>query len=173
MQNISSDPSSLENLRDIAVLDRVPLWPLAPGWYVVGVLLLLIILCVTWSLIRRWQTQRYRREALAELNRLEAAFHDPARRASALGALPALVKRVALAVWPRQTVASLSGLDFLEFLDTTGHTQAFTNGPGSCLPQLAYDPRIVTTVDDARIAQLFGAIRTWVRTHRRVSTDTV
>lgn len=164
MQKTTSDPTSLENLHDIVGLDPVPLWPLAPGWYALGVLLLLVLVCITWFLMRRWQVHRYRREALAELDKLEAAVHDPARRVSALGGLPALVKRVALAAWPRQTVASLSGLDFLEFLDTTGRTQAFTNGPGACLPQLAYDPRIATTLDDARLAQLFGAIRTWVRT---------
>ena len=38
------DPASLENLRDIAVPPPVPWWPPAPGWWVLGLLALLVLI---------------------------------------------------------------------------------------------------------------------------------
>ena len=167
MQQPTPDPASLVNLHDIVVPAPVPFWPLAPGWYGVGWMLLIVLVGFTWWLIRQWRANRYRRAALAELDQLEAAVHDPFRRVAALGELPVLVKRVALVAWPRQAVASLSGPSLLEFLDATGPTQAlkFQNGPGTCLSTLAYNPRTAAALDDERIAPLFGAVRAWVKRH--------
>ncbi len=169
MQKTTPDPASLDHLHDIVGLDPVSSWPLAPGWYGVGWMLLIALVLVTWSLIRKRHANRYRRVALAELDQLEAAVHDPSRRMSALGELPALVKRVALAVWPREVVASLSGQALLEFLDAAGRTQAFSNGPGTCLSVLAYDRRAAAALDDERVVQLFGVVRTWVKRHNAPS----
>ena len=115
MPKTAPDPASLENLHDIVGLDPVPLWPLAPGWYGVGGILVVGLVFFIWSWIHRWRANRYRRVALAELTQLEAAVHDASRRVSALAELPALVKRVALAAWPREVVASLSSQSLLEF----------------------------------------------------------
>ena len=83
---------------DIILLDPVPFWPLAPGWYALGWIVLIAIVWAAWSLVRQRRTNRYRSVALVELDQLEAAVHGPLRRVSALAELPALVKRVALAV---------------------------------------------------------------------------
>jgi hypothetical protein len=165
MQQTTPDPASLSNLQDIVVPEPVSLWPLAPGWYVLAWLLLIALAFWAWSCLRRWHQNRYRRTALAELDQLEAALQDPSRRASALSELPALVKRVALAAWPRETVASLSGPGLLAFLDQTGRTQAFQLGAGKDLAVLAYDTRTVAALDNEHIAPLFSAVREWIKRH--------
>ena len=171
MKPTTPDVASLANLHDIVVSDPVPLWPPAPGWYGVGWILLIALVWVTWSLMRKRHANRYRRVALAELDQLELAVHDPTRRGSALAELPALVKRVALAAWPREVVASLSGQTLLEFLDAAGRTRAFRDGPGTCLSALAYDTRAAAALDDEHIAQLFGAVREWVKQHNAPSAE--
>ena len=119
----------------------------------------------TWSLIRKRRANRYRRVALVELDQLEVAARDPERRVSALTELPILVKRVALAAWPREVVASLSGQSLLEFLDATGRTQAFRLGPGKRLLALGYDAKAAAELGDEHVALLFDAVREWVKRH--------
>ena len=71
--------------------------------------------------------------------------------------LPALVKRVALQAWPREQVASLTGADWLAFLDESYGGDGFANGPGRCLSDLAYGGG-----DGADAAVL---VREWIRRH--------
>jgi hypothetical protein len=103
--------------------------------------------------------------ALAELDELEAAVQDPSQRVSVLGSLPALVKRVALAAWPRERVAPLSGPALLAFLDQTGRTQTFQLGAGKALAVLAYDAQTVAALDNEHITPLFSAVREWIKQH--------
>jgi hypothetical protein len=173
MQPTTSDPASLANLYDIIVPQPVSLWPLAPGWY--GLAWVALVVLAVWAgwRLRQWRLNRYRRVALAELDQLEAAARDPSRRLAVLGALPTLVKRVALAVWPRETVASLSGPSLLAFLDATGQTQAFQVGPGKDLPMLAYDTKTAAALDDEHIALLFDAVREWIKRHHTPSSPSI
>src|SRR6516164_6756645 len=99
---------SLDRLHDVVAPSPVAWWPPAPGWcwVVAGVVLLLFVLLV--KLFIAWQHDCYRREALAEFALQEAALKDPARRAAALPALWELLKRTALAAYPREQVAMLT-----------------------------------------------------------------
>src|SRR5947208_329006 len=112
-----SDPTDLSNLRDLALPTEVPLWPPAPGWWIVtaaGVASAAILLATA---IARHRRNAYRRQALRELAVIDAR------------GISALLKRAALAAWPREPVASLTGSDWLAFLDRTGRMSAFANGP--------------------------------------------
>jgi len=65
MQQPTPDPASLDNLHDIIVPDPVSVWPLAPGWYGLGWVLLIALAFWVWSRMRQRRLNRYRREALA------------------------------------------------------------------------------------------------------------
>lgn len=156
--------TSLERLRDIVAPPPVPWWPPAPGWYVVGATALVLAGWLTWRAWVRWRAAAYRRAALAELRRLETRAADAGEREAALRDLPALVKRTALAAFPRPAVASLSGAAWLGFLDRTGRTDAFTRGGGQVLGVLAYDPR-AARLDDAAVSKLFRSVRAWIGAH--------
>lgn len=153
-----SNPGSLSNLNDIVVPDPVPLWPPAPGWIAV---LIVLALALVWYAVRRvraWQHAAYRREAAAEL--------ESARTRGAWGEAPAIVKRAALVAFPRPAVAPLSGDEWLAFLDRTGGTRDFTEGAGRHLPTLSHDPQASEVVPDDEAARMLDACVRWVRGHR-------
>ena len=84
-------------------------------------------------------------------------------RGTDLSSLPALVKRTALAAYPRERVASLSGEAWLEFLDRTGGTREFTDGAGRLLIDLAYDPSL--TLPESEIDGVNAVARAWILRH--------
>jgi hypothetical protein len=165
MSTTVADPTSLEHLFDIVAPPPVPWWPPAPGWFVVGGVLLVLGLWGAWQAWRHWQAAAYRRAALVEWRQLKAQAAVPGHGAAALGRLSELVKRTAFAAFPREAVASLSGEAWLRFLDCTGHTDAFTRGPGRVLGDLAYDPKLAGRLDTAAAEDLFHTVRRWIRRH--------
>jgi Domain of unknown function (DUF4381) len=160
-----SDPTSLENFFDIVAPPSVPWWPPAPGWCVVGGIMLILSFWVAWQGWRRWRAAAYRRAALAEWRQLKTQANDSGLREATLQHLPELVKRVALAAFPREAVASLSGEAWLRFLDSSGHTDAFTHGRGQLLPALAYDPKLIAQLDMRTVDDLFRVVQCWIRDH--------
>ncbi len=148
-----TDPGDLSLLHDLAVPPPAPWWPPPPGWTILGLVALAALAVVAWQWFGRWWRNRYRRQALAELARLEA-------RPDGVAGLPELVKRAALSGYPREEVAALSGPAWLAWLDRTGHTDAFTRGPGRALADAAYAP-----TPPADCAGLFAAVRGWLQGH--------
>lgn len=156
--------TSLDRLHDIVAPSAVPWWPPAPGWYWVIGFALVLVLVVAFRVFIHWQHNRYRREALTELGRLEGRWKDAEERAATLLALSELTKRTALTAFPREEVAALTGTKWFEFLDHTGHTEVFANGLGAMLANAIYDPRTVS-FDDAKLNELVTAIRHWIKHH--------
>jgi hypothetical protein len=161
MPGVVAEPGSLENLHDIVVPAAVPLLPPAPGWYAVGVLALVSFLFLGLRGWRRYRANRYRREALALLKEIEASGD----RASVLGEVALLVKRVALAAYPRLQVASLSGEAWRAFLEEASGGVGVTPE----LQRLASDEMYASgasgqpSEEDLRGA--FDAARSWILSH--------
>ena len=162
---MSADPASLDNLFDIVTPPPMPWWPPAPGWFVVGGAAVVLVIRLAWWAWKRWRAAAYRRAAVAEWQQLKSRAADPGQREAALRQLPELVKRTALAAFPREEVASLSGAAWLQLLDRTGRTDAFTRGTGRLLSELAYDPRLSARLDSAAVEELFGVVRRWIGRH--------
>ncbi|WP_035484672.1 DUF4381 domain-containing protein [Geminicoccus roseus] len=154
-----TDPGSLAGLHDIVASPPVPFWPPAPGWYVVALALAMTLGWACWRTARRWRADAYRRAALAELQ-------SAGGRRDQLTILPELLKRTALAAYPRERVASLSGQAWLAFLDETAAAPAFTTGPGRPLGALAYDPGLARRMSEADGDALLAAATAWIRRHR-------
>ena len=62
----------LKNLHDFHAPDPIGLWPPAPGWIVLTVLLLCLLIWAGLTLYRRHQRNAWRREALRHLDWLQA-----------------------------------------------------------------------------------------------------
>lgn len=151
------DPASLQNLNDIVAPAVVPLLPPAPGWYLVGSVLALLLV---WSSVRRWQRWRsnaYRRHALAFLSACDEAS---ARE------FPALLKRCALSAWPREQVAALSGSEWHAFLDRTAATERFMSGSGGLLEKVAYAAQDSQPLTEQEFQRLRDDIVYWLINHR-------
>ena len=80
--------------------------------------------------------------------------------AVAVAQLTALLKRVALVLYPRSMVASLSGDAWLTFLQRSSRCQSFTTGAGQILGNAGYQRQIAP--DYAQLAQL---AELWLRAH--------
>ncbi|HMH14667.1 MAG TPA: DUF4381 domain-containing protein [Edaphobacter sp.] len=129
-----------------------PSWiPQTIGWYVLFAICALLFFWFSIHAIRRWLTNRYRREALREL-----ATTTPAQ-------FSALLKRTALAAWPREKVASLSGDAWLQFLGDVAATESFRSPPGNRIEELAFSGGTTSREDE----QALRTIATeWIRRHR-------
>ncbi|RDI97587.1 DUF4381 domain-containing protein [Dyella solisilvae] len=156
------EAASIAQLKDIADPSPVSWAPQTAGWWVLAAIVLVLL---SWWVVRRWRRwrrDRYRREAQAELARIERAVADPSQRTQALLALPALVKRTVLAWAPRAQVAPLSGAAWLAYLDRTFAGNVFSEGPGKVLGTLAYglgEPR----ADE--ITALMALLHQWIDGH--------
>lgn len=151
----ASTRAALQKLADIVQPGPVPWWPQTWGWFAVALVLAMLS---TWRLLcwlRIYRANRYRRDALAELDRLERSLSGGALAAC----LPALLKRVALAAWPRAEVAVLSGSEWVAFLRAHG---AISDGTARLLDDLEYRG---AAFGDGEALMAARAVRGWILDH--------
>ena len=79
--------------------------------------------------------------------------------------LPILLKRTALAAWPRSEVAALGGRDWARFLDATSGGNGFSAGAGETLERLAYGGGTALP-EPHELRRLTDAAENWIRRHR-------
>ena len=162
---MNTDATSLDRLHDIIVAPPVPWWPPASGWYWVLGLMIVMLLATLITGLMRWQHNRYRREALAELARHEMALQNTELRSPALLSLAELLKRTAVTAFPREDVATLTGLKWFEFLDDTARGSRFRDTLGATLENAIYDLRTADTLDLRKLHSVVEAIRHWIKFH--------
>ncbi|QDY69619.1 DUF4381 domain-containing protein [Qingshengfaniella alkalisoli] len=128
----------------------IAMTPQTPGWLVLGGFFLVLVSWLLWRWLDLRRRNAYRRAALAELERAKS---DPAQIAE-------ILRRTALAAYPREQVAGLSGSPWLEFLDNCGAGVLFGETVGQELLVAPYRKDAPASVD------LFNAAEQWVRKHR-------
>lgn len=156
--------ATLRQMADIALPPPVSMMPATWGWAVLTGLIVVALAFALWRWLRRRAQNRYRRDALAEIARLEARISDDADRAQALTALAAILKRAALAVWPREQVAPLSGPSWVEFLRAhAGRAKIDPDGYG-IFADAEY--RLADSMpDEATARRGFATTRQWIEGH--------
>jgi len=151
----ASDP--LQDLRDVHLPDPISWWPPAFGWWMILGLLIIVGSLIIWAWVYRQRT-RPRRLALAKLREVKLQYAAHSDDQWAITQLSHLIRRVALAMFPRSHVAGLSGQSWLQFLDTTGHTNQFSDGPGQALCSDPYQSHGHRAVSD-----LMPLIERWIQ----------
>ncbi len=148
---MESDP--LSALADIHLPEQVGIWPLAPGWWVLLLVLAIVLIRALFLAGRYLHRRRLRQAALSELrdcrHQLAGAVGSNASRIDYLNAVNAVLRRVALAHFPRQTVAGLTGRAWLRFLHQHGSLQGLDPqseqalAEGRFAPDCQFDPDAV------------------------------
>jgi len=87
-------PQQGPELRDIHV-PHVPLWPLAPGWWVLLVLAFAFAAFAAWTWRQRTQRRRYINRVLADLYAARARHGDDGNNAAFAASAHQLLRRVA------------------------------------------------------------------------------
>jgi Domain of unknown function (DUF4381) len=163
------DPSTraaLEKLADIAVPPPVSFMPQTWGWAVLGAILVLL---AGWCLAR-WQhhrkANRYRAAALAELARIERFLQSGGTPVEVVLAIPPVLKRAALAAWPRGRVASLAQTKWLNFLRETGKDARFPGSFVDLLESIEYRAgQEVTAFSAGDARDCIAVAKAWIETH--------
>lgn len=155
----TADP--LAQLRDIHMPAPVDWWPPAPGWWLLGFLLLAALgTALAWAL-RRHRRRRYRRIALREVDALYARWQAHNDGAAFLRELNQLLKQAALSAFPAARVAALSGPQWLAFLDSTLPRAQFDSAATRALADIYRADPAPLQADELRRAAQF-----WLRRHR-------
>ncbi len=143
-------------LKELPLPEPISWFPAAPGWLVVGAILLAILAAFAWSRWRAWQRQRYRREALARIDAIGAGTEG-------LAELPLVLRATALVAFPRAEVASLRGAIWVEWLNENGGR--FDASDAEYLDLLPYDPNAARELAPHAAARLVATSRAWVKGH--------
>ncbi len=141
----------LATLRPLHAPAPISWWPPALGWWLV----LFTIIALLIVIYRYWRRMAPQRAALRELELLNKTPDD-----HPVATLNQLLKRYAMVCWPTNTVASLSGKAWLEFLDANGGNGEFTSGSGHILLTDPYQNQ------SADFNELTALARRWIKSNR-------
>jgi hypothetical protein len=153
------NPDLLSQLRDIHSAPAVHWWPPAPGWWILALFLLGLLVWLGRSAMAQYRVQQRRKQMLAWIDHLNANV-DPQRDPQAyLSTLNRIFKLVALRAFPGQQCAVLAGQDWLDFLTAkmkasqpTESLKVLASGPYEPAPQ--FDPQVMSELT-----------RYWIRQH--------
>ncbi len=148
------ETSSLNNLRDIAVPPPVSWWPLAPGWWFVIMIVASVLSYIAYLSWRTWYSSAYRREALNAL-----------AQSTTIAEVSNVLKRTALAKFPRSEVAALSGEQWCTWLQRTGK-ESLSN-----VVQKAFTIDVFTNADLSSLPEVLIFAESWIRTHKSSSDE--
>ena len=124
-------------LQDIHLPESASFWPLAPGWWILFALIVAITTWITFKALKRAKKKKYQRKILAKFKTLENKLKENPNNAT-IAQINTLLRQVAITYYPRSKVASLTGDDWLHFLDVTGDTHDFSHGAGRILIEAPY-----------------------------------
>ena len=150
-------PQLLELMHELVTPAPVSMLPEGPGWWVLGSWLVLVAAILTRAFIDRRRRNRYRREAMARLDRIEAGAGD--NPAAAARQVAVLLKQSALAAYPRADIAALYGEDWAQFLVESARNAPAVREASMRLAPASYQP-------GADGLALISPARRWIRVHR-------
>lgn len=150
-------------LKDIEGLDSIGLWPLADGWWLLGLALLVALWMLRLIWLRFVVGQRraiWRTHAQAELRQLRQQLGTKSSK-ELVGQLSELLRRIAMARCGRDACAGLTGDAWLHWLKAQDPKGFDWPAQGRALIDLAYAPP-GEDADQKAIRRLIRAAGTWV-----------
>ncbi|KTC92115.1 DUF4381 domain-containing protein [Legionella cincinnatiensis] len=154
----NTDP--LAQLKDIHLPTPIGWWPLAPGWYLVIALIVLISIFIFYYIYKNHRHAKAKNYALILLMNYQMEYEKEQNVALTSARISELLRRVALAYYPREKVASLHGKEWLHFLNETGKEIDF-----NLVKDMLLDAPFKTgqTMD---LNPLFNTARLWIKQRR-------
>lgn len=147
---MNASATSLDRLHDIVLPPEVSWWPPAPGVWLILAAVLAFVLLLAFRAWRRWRSNAYRRVALRQL-----------ATASSPTSIAELLRRTALASFPREVVASKSGNEWVDWLAAQS-SEPITAAVREQLTSGVY----AAPASPADFALLVDFARRWIRDHR-------
>ncbi len=117
-------------------------WPPASGFWILVALILMLLITATWCITQSRRRNAYRRAGLTLLESANTVYD-----------INVVLKRVALAVFPREQVAALHGENWIQFMQSTC--------PGEQFPTLSQSAEATPATESIR-----ASARAWIRKHQ-------
>lgn len=164
----SEDP--LSQLADIHLPDPVSFWPLAPGWWIligIGVIILIWLMVLAFrKMLWRKRLQAAQRELDKAIRAYREVISDESNDSNQAGLdylyeVNKVLNRVALFTdaGHSREIAKLSGTAWLNYLDQAYGGTEFTEGPGKVLAEGQYRP-----IFAGEIEELYTLAHEWINT---------
>ena len=179
MSEMQFDPSQLA---DIHLPENIGMWPIAPGWWIL--LGLFVVLCLLIFLLSK-ETHRAQKSispkqlkslALKELSAIENHYQSSTDAHESVKKLSIFLRRFALSHYHREQVASLSDTQWLELLDQMNdpsHQQyLFSEEFADLLSKVPYQPTN-SIIDTQQLEKLFNTAKHLVRSYKKTNPSQV
>jgi hypothetical protein len=152
---------SLRTIMETELPQAVSLIPSTPGWWILFLALVGLIIRVIWRKKQAYLRDCYRRDALVQLTRIKAQLN--AGELEAVRELAPLLRATAIAAGGRDIFSGLQDEAYATALaDLCPNHEPL---PVKNLQQLAYAPLIDIKLVD--VETLMTALESWIRKHRR------
>jgi len=132
----------------------------APGWTVVGIVLLLTLLFILIKIYISYRKNTYRRLAIIHLNAI--GHKDELSLQQKAMAINTCIKQVAILKYKREQTALLDGLEWYTFLNTKMKKSVFTKDIFSIIQEGLYNE---TVLSNDGINQFINESKTWINKH--------
>lgn len=152
----------MEQLHDIDGLDPISFWPLAPGWWALIALGVIILAGVLWFTVKTIRFRRsWKNDTLQKLKKLEDDLSEANARQTVI-ALSEYLRRIALRRFSRKECAGLMGEAWLEWLSSNDPQKIFDwTRNGVLLIEVPYAPDS-RPLPEQQIKEMIHAAREWV-----------
>lgn len=180
MPNMSVTPQAdnlLANLRDIHLPAPVSAWPPGPGWIFLTLIILLISICGVVFILKNYKIWQIKKHALGLLKKYRKQYPKIINSQRACSLVNELLKKTAFYYYPRTTIASLTGKDWIKFLNSSLQ-------PTTILQKILQAKRKLPTFEtvsqelleypyqspqDINLDDLFNLAQIWIQNQRNLS----
>ncbi|GGF87181.1 MULTISPECIES: DUF4381 domain-containing protein [Cysteiniphilum] len=122
----------LAGLKDIHLPPAVSIWPLAVGWYILAVVVLVVIALMIWFLAKKIKAHRHK-QAIISLFDTTVQTTQSERPQALISEISTFLKRVIMQELKADNAHLYFGEDWLKFLDQQLKTDDFSKGDGRLL----------------------------------------
>ncbi len=152
-------------LKDIHLPDSILWWPPAPGWWVLGVVLIIFLFLMLLLLPKLWRWLRYkpvRSLSLKEFYLIKQSHQQQADQKQTLQAITTLLRRTVMSKSGRIGHAGVVGDDWINQLNQMSQKDCFTQAQEELLKYGRYQPAIEGQ-NKADIDSLLQSCENWIR----------
>ena len=174
-QGDQMDKIPLPELRDIHLPGEPSMWPLAIGWWITLVLLIVIFILVFLAFLKIQQHKKFKKysdEVLQQFSTLEADLKENPSNQT-IAKINTHLRQVAINTYQRESIAGLTGVDWLRFLDESGNTSHFTQGDGKILIEAPYQSESQTQsmLDLSNQNAFLSLIESWIKKQIKIKKN--
>lgn len=156
--------AKLGKLNPIFIPEAVPFEPIAPGWYALLGLIILLFFLLVYRRLKIYQSKAYRRKSAAELLRLKSSIGKTAS-AEILQNVATVLKTTAMLSYSREKVAGLHAIPWKNFLISTSASSANAENVFELLQYQYASEKQINKLSAADIEKLIDVSVKWIRRH--------